>query len=198
MSKIKDIEHKLNKCLFVEIDKTKIENLYIQLFCSRCRNDYCFEGCCSQSKNIVFRPIEVFTEETIKEKICDVYFAEPTSFMFITIEEYLNNILDYDYESEIKKIISPKGVVLNLQWCKDILVYNIMTNHVLDESDSLFEYMNRPEVKENDTIELVTSNQQGYKKYKVVIDENNIKQLLTILDYDDGIFQEVTGVDEEK
>ena len=68
-----------------------------------------------------------------------------------------------------------------------------MTNHVIDESDSPFEYVNRPEVKENDTIELVTSNQQGYKKYKVVMDENNIKQLVTILDYDDGIFQEASG-----
>jgi hypothetical protein len=41
-----------------------------------------------------------------------------------------------------------------------------MTNHVLDESDSLFEYMNRPEVKENDTIELVTSNQQGIRNIR--------------------------------
>ena len=68
-----------------------------------------------------------------------------------------------------------------------------MTNHVIDESDSPFEYVNRPEVKENDTIELVTSNQQGYKKYRVVMDENNIKDLVTILDYDAGIFQEMSG-----
>lgn len=98
MSTIKDIEHKLNEYLFVEIDKTKIENLYVQLFCSNCRNDYCLGGCCSQSRNVVFRPIEVFTEQTIKDKICDVYFTELTPFMFITLEQYLNDILDYDYE----------------------------------------------------------------------------------------------------
>ena len=96
MSKIEDIEHQLNKCLFDEIDKTKIENLYIQLFCSNCKNDYCIGGCCSQSKNVVFRPIEVFTEETIIEKICDVYFTEYTPFVFITLEQYLNNMIDYD------------------------------------------------------------------------------------------------------
>jgi hypothetical protein len=102
MSIIKDIEYKLNQCLFTEIDKTKIKNLYIQLFCSNCKNDLCFGGCCSQSRNVVFRPIEIFTEETIKEKICDVYFTEDTPLFLITLEEYLNDILEYDYESVLK------------------------------------------------------------------------------------------------
>lgn len=109
MSTIEDIEHKINQCLFDEIDKTKIEKLYIQLFCSNCKNLYCQEGCCSQSRNVVYRPIKVVTEEIITEQICDIYFTELTPLVFITLEEYLNNLLEYDYYSVIKNKYLVKG-----------------------------------------------------------------------------------------
>ena len=68
-----------------------------------------------------------------------------------------------------------------------------MTNHVIGDSDNPFEYVNRPEVKENDTIEVVTSNQQGYKKYKVILDENNIKDLDVIADWESNMYGPNSG-----
>lgn len=102
MSTIKDIEYKLNNYLFNDFDKTKhlYANLYIQLFCSNCKNKYCWGMCCSQSTNVVIRPIKVFTKETLKEEI-GYDFIEITDLcplIFITLEKYLNNISKYDLE----------------------------------------------------------------------------------------------------
>lgn len=65
-----------------------------------------------------------------------------------------------------------------------------MTNWDIDDSVNPSTYMQRPEVQINDTIQVVSNNQQGYKKYRVVRDENGNKSLRTLADWDMGIFEE--------
>lgn len=64
-----------------------------------------------------------------------------------------------------------------------------MTNYTLGDNDNAFEYVNRPEVRPNDTIEVVTSNQQGYRKYKVILDEDGNKDLRTIADWSNDLYE---------
>ena len=70
-----------------------------------------------------------------------------------------------------------------------------MTNWQIEESESVYEYLERPEVKVGDTIEIHSNNQLGYKKYKVVLGENNNKDLRTIADWSMDIFEEPNNED---
>ncbi len=64
-----------------------------------------------------------------------------------------------------------------------------MTNHILQETQSPFGYVERNDVQVGDTIEVVTNNQLGYKKYKVV-SENGNKLLVTIADWGAELYEE--------
>jgi hypothetical protein len=64
-----------------------------------------------------------------------------------------------------------------------------MTNHILQETQSPFGYVDRNNVIAGDTIEVVTNNQLGYKKYKVVI-ENGNKLLVTIADWGAELYED--------
>ena len=64
-----------------------------------------------------------------------------------------------------------------------------MTNHILQETQSPFGYVGRNNVVAGDTIEVVTNNQLGYKKYKVVI-ENGNKLLVTIADWGAELYED--------
>lgn len=64
-----------------------------------------------------------------------------------------------------------------------------MTNHILQETQSQFGYVERNDVHLGDTIEVVTNNQLGYKKYKVV-SENGNKSLVTIADWGAELYED--------
>jgi hypothetical protein len=59
-------------------------------------------------------------------------------------------------------------------------------NHVVDEEVNVYEIVKDNDINEGDTIEVISNNQQGYKKYKVV---NNLgkKELELIESYDDWL-----------
>jgi hypothetical protein len=52
------------------------------------------------------------------------------------------------------------------------------------EGESLYEKLHEPEVVVGDTIEYAPHNQQGYVKYKVIVNENGEKEFETIDSYD--------------
>ena len=58
------------------------------------------------------------------------------------------------------------------------------TNHVVGEEVNVYERVKDSDVDVGDTIEVISDNQQGYRKYKVV---NNLgrKELKLINSYDD-------------
>jgi hypothetical protein len=60
------------------------------------------------------------------------------------------------------------------------------TNHVVGEEVSVYERVKDKDVDVGDTIEVISDNQQGYRKYKVV---NNLgkKELKLINSYDDWL-----------
>lgn len=64
-----------------------------------------------------------------------------------------------------------------------------MTNWQIDENESVYEYLEKPEVKTDDTIEVISDNQEGYKKYKVISGENGKKDLKTIADWSMDIYE---------
>jgi hypothetical protein len=56
---------------------------------------------------------------------------------------------------------------------------------VWEGSDVLSELRKNPDDYDvGDTIEYITNNQQGYKKYEVVLDSNRIKNIKLIASYD--------------
>jgi hypothetical protein len=71
-----------------------------------------------------------------------------------------------------------------------------MTNWQIEENDSVYEYLERPEVNIGDTIEIMSNNQLGYKKYKVILGENGDKDLRTIADWSLDIFEEHNNEDD--
>lgn len=61
-------------------------------------------------------------------------------------------------------------------------------NYTIYEGEiSLYDYLKTPKVRVGDTIEYVTNNQEGWEKYKVILD-GNIKSLIKIDDYDNKMF----------
>lgn len=76
-----------------------------------------------------------------------------------------------------------------------------MTNWIIGENESPKSYLEKPEVVVGDTIEVVSNNQLGYKKYEVILE--NGKKTLKILVADLGarIFENIDdddNVTEEK
>ena len=73
-----------------------------------------------------------------------------------------------------------------------------MTNHTIYEGDGQTpeSKLQENDVVVGDTIEVLTNNQLGYRKYRVILDANNNKSLSTIADWDMGIFEEQNDDDE--
>ena len=69
-----------------------------------------------------------------------------------------------------------------------------MTNWRIEESESSESYLEKPEVVVGDTIEIMSNNQLGYKKYKVIL-ENGNKTLKTLADWEAEIYEGDTGED---
>jgi hypothetical protein len=61
-------------------------------------------------------------------------------------------------------------------------------NHFIDEEENVYERIKDNDVMEGDTIELISNNQQGYKKYKVVnnLGEKDVELISTYDDMDGG------------
>ena len=68
-----------------------------------------------------------------------------------------------------------------------------MTNWQIEENESVYEYLKKPDVNVGDTIEIMTDNQEGYKKYKVISGENGNKDLKTIADWSSDIYEDQNG-----
>jgi hypothetical protein len=62
--------------------------------------------------------------------------------------------------------------------------YNVYED---DEKSVYDELATNPNIKIGDTISFITRNQQGYTKYKVVLDDHGEKKLEVIETYDDWI-----------
>jgi hypothetical protein len=71
-----------------------------------------------------------------------------------------------------------------------------MTNWSIGENESPKSYLEKPEVVEGDTIEVVSSNQLGYKKYKVIL-ENGKKTLKILADWGAGIYEDSSDGEED-
>lgn len=60
------------------------------------------------------------------------------------------------------------------------------TNWQVYEPDDIYEFLNTDkEIKINDTIEYISYNQEGYKKFAVILNDKNEKTLKLIACYDD-------------
>ena len=58
-----------------------------------------------------------------------------------------------------------------------------MTNNFqIEEEENIEDILNRENVYVNDTIEIITNNQEGYKKFKIVLDEHQCKNIKLISD----------------
>ena len=68
-----------------------------------------------------------------------------------------------------------------------------MTNWSIRENESPENYLEKPQVVVGDTIEILSNNQLGYKKYKVVLKNGN-KTLKTLADWGAEIYE---GEDDE-
>ena len=58
-----------------------------------------------------------------------------------------------------------------------------MSNWIIEENIDIHNYLLREEIKIGDTIELITNNQLGYKKYEVIQDNNRKKSLKLLIDW---------------
>ncbi len=65
-----------------------------------------------------------------------------------------------------------------------------MTNWDIEEHESAHEYLEKPDVKVNDTIVVNSNNQLGYKKYKVILDSDGNKSLQTLADWGADIYED--------
>ena len=63
-----------------------------------------------------------------------------------------------------------------------------MTNFRIEESENAEDYLVKPEVLVGDTIEIMSNNQLGYKKYKVVLSNGN-KSLRILADWGNEIYE---------
>jgi hypothetical protein len=98
------IEYLLNNCHFEEAMEYKNPELFIQLFCSNCDGVFCEAGCCSQSRNIVKRPIKLLTENdiiNIKTSV-DGTYVEDAPFDFVSLSDFLEDPSWYDYDLRVK------------------------------------------------------------------------------------------------
>lgn len=64
-----------------------------------------------------------------------------------------------------------------------------MSNWRISEIESAENYLERPDVMVGDTIEILSNNQLGYKKYKVVI-ENGNRTLKILADWGNDIYED--------
>ena len=71
-----------------------------------------------------------------------------------------------------------------------------MTNWSIGENESPESYLEKPEVAAGDTIEVISNNQLGYKKYKVILKNGN-KTLKRLADWGAEIFEGEDGEDGE-
>jgi hypothetical protein len=71
-----------------------------------------------------------------------------------------------------------------------------MTNWSIRENESPENYLEKPEVVVGDTIEILSNNQLGYKKYKVVLKNGN-KTLKTLADWGAEIYEGEDDEDDE-
>lgn len=67
-----------------------------------------------------------------------------------------------------------------------------MTNWTIRANESPENYLEKPEVVVGDTIEILSNNQLGYKKYKVVLKNGN-KTLKTLADWGAEIYEGEDG-----
>ena len=58
------------------------------------------------------------------------------------------------------------------------------------EGRSITEFLKKPEVVEGDTITVISNNQLGTKKYKVIMNEDGEKDVKIIADWSNGIYEE--------
>ncbi len=65
-----------------------------------------------------------------------------------------------------------------------------MTNYTIDETQSPFTKLADSCVKINDTIEVVSNNQLGYKKFKVVLNSSGEKDLQIIADWGMELYED--------
>ena len=65
-----------------------------------------------------------------------------------------------------------------------------MTNWQIEYNENVYDYIENPQVHVGDTIEIMSDNQLGYKKYKVILGKNGNKDLRTIADWSLDIFEE--------
>jgi hypothetical protein len=66
-----------------------------------------------------------------------------------------------------------------------------MTNFTINESVNIYEYITKPEVKEGDTIEVASNNQQNYKKFLVIMDINNKKNVKTLANHSIEMYEDI-------
>lgn len=64
-----------------------------------------------------------------------------------------------------------------------------MKKWTINDSESEYNYICRPEVNIGDTIEILSNNQLGYKKFKVVLDDAGKKSLKTLADWSMKIYE---------
>lgn len=64
-----------------------------------------------------------------------------------------------------------------------------MTFWIIEESESVQEQLNKQEVKIGDTIEVMTNNQLGYKKYRVALDFDREKKLEIVADWSSELYE---------
>lgn len=67
-----------------------------------------------------------------------------------------------------------------------------MTAWFIEEHEDVYSYFERNllEIHVDDTIEIIPNNQEGYKKYKVVLNEKDEKSLHVIADWFIGLYEE--------
>lgn len=58
-----------------------------------------------------------------------------------------------------------------------------MNNWQIQEHDRIYDFLQKNQVNVGDTIEIMSNNQLGYKKYKVILDKNNNKNISLIEDW---------------
>ena len=71
-----------------------------------------------------------------------------------------------------------------------------MGKWILDEDEQPESYLENPEALVGDTLEVISNNQMGQKKYEVILNASGEKQLKLISDYDTMMANEFGREDE--
>ena len=51
---------------------------------------------------------------------------------------------------------------------------------LITEETNIFEYIKNEEIKIDDTVEIITYNQEGYRQYKVILNEKKEKDIMRV------------------